>query len=207
MTRPAPAPRIPQSGLLYDTVRAAALGCLRLAGWRVEGTFPEGRKFVLIAAPHTTNWDLPLMLAVAMHFRVKLSWMGKASLVSGPFGGLMRWLGCIPIDRSKSNNVVEQMIEAFEAADDLVVAIPPEGTRSKVTRWKSGFYNIAAGAEVPILLGFLDFPNKRGGLGGVVRPSGDFEKDLAEIQAFYAPLQGKFDDRTTDVDAGEDPPA
>ncbi|MEM7570856.1 MAG: lysophospholipid acyltransferase family protein [Pseudomonadota bacterium] len=182
----------PPKGLLYELRRLIALGLYRAAGWRTEGTAPETDKFVVIAAPHTSNWDLPFMLGVAYSYRIKLHWMGKASLFKPPFGWLMKALGGIPIDRSKKNDVVSQMVDVYAAAEKLAVAIPPEGTRSNVRVWKTGFYNIAHGASVPIALGFLDYSRKVGGIGGVFTTTGDYDADLKEIQAFYAGVVGKY---------------
>jgi len=110
----------------------------------------------------------------------------------GPFGAFLRWLGGIPIDRSKKNGVVGQCIDMFAQHDELILAVPPEGTRKKVRCWKSGFYHIAAGAEVPIALGYLDYKRRRGGIGGVVYPTGDYDKDIQEIQAFYTGITPKY---------------
>ncbi|NNU16003.1 glycerol acyltransferase [Parvularcula sp. ZS-1/3] len=175
--------------------RAIALWLYGLAGWKVEGEAPPDDKFVVIAAPHTSNWDLVYMLGVAYKFRIRLQWMGKDSLFKGPFGWGMKAMGGIPIDRSKANNVVSQMVEIYRNADELAVAIPPEGTRSNVRIWKTGFYNIAHGAGVPIALGFLDYSRKVGGIGGVLRTTGDYEADLEQIKAFYAGVVGKHADR------------
>lgn len=198
MNRPGPPAPLTRArrGALYEAARAAILGVYRLNGWRVEGDMPADRKMVVIAAPHTTNWDLPLMLAVAFYYRVDLKWMGKDGLFKPPFGGLMRALGGIPIDRSKSNDVVSQMVDVYAQADDLLVAIPPEGTRAKTRYWKTGFYHIADGAGVPIALGFLDYPTKTGGVGGLLHTTGDYGADLEEIKAFYAGKTGKHDDRS-----------
>jgi 1-acyl-sn-glycerol-3-phosphate acyltransferase len=185
----------PPKGALYEIRRAIALWLYGLAGWKVEGEAPDADKFVVIAAPHTSNWDLPFMLGVAYKFRIKLHWMGKASIFKPPFGGLMKRLGGIPIDRSKANGVVGQMVEIYRDADKLAVAIPPEGTRADVTVWKTGFYNIAHSAGVPIVYGFLDYSRKVGGMGGVLTTTGDYERDLAEIQAFYAGVVGKHAER------------
>jgi len=183
----------PPKNPFYEFRRALVLWLYGLAGWKVEGTAPETDKFVVIAAPHTSNWDLLFMLGVAYKFRIRLRWMGKDTLFRPPFGGLMKALGGIPIDRSKTNNVVEQMVEIYAGADELVVAIPPEGTRAKVRVWKTGFYNIAHGAGVPIALGFLDYKRKIGGIGGVYETSGDYDQDLEDIKAFYAGITGKHD--------------
>ena len=180
-----PKPTIrPKGSPFYECRRALALGLYKLAGWKFEGHAPSTPKSVVIAAPHTSNWDLPFMLAVPYHLRVKLKWMGKKELFDGPFGWLMKAMGGIPIDRSKANNVVSQMIEIYQQAEDLAVAIPPEGTRSKVRYWKSGFYNIAHGASVPIALGFLDYKRKVGGIGGELITTSDYEADLEKIKEF-----------------------
>lgn len=182
---------------------ASSLG-LRAIGWRVTGTPPAERKFVLCGAPHTSNWDFPLMLMVMLKLGMDVHWMGKDSLFRFPFGGLMRWLGGIPIDRSRSNNTVAQMIEVYKNASDLMVLIPPEGTRSRVQRWKTGFYHIAHGAQVPIQLGFLDARTRTAGFGPLFWPSGDIERDLPQIQAFFADKQGLRElDRSDRADSGQ----
>jgi 1-acyl-sn-glycerol-3-phosphate acyltransferase len=117
--------------------------------------------------------------------------MGKDAIFKPPFRGLMMWMGGIPIDRSKSNNVVGESIAALKEAQQLILLVPPEGTRSKVTVWKTGFYHIAHGAGVPILLGFLDFKEKAGGIGPALMPTGDIDADMREIKAFYATKTGK----------------
>ncbi|CAM3739218.1 lysophospholipid acyltransferase family protein [Parendozoicomonas haliclonae] len=164
---------------------------LKLAGWKIEGQAPNARKYVLIAAPHTSNWDFPLTLAMAFRLKIKVFWMGKASLFKGPMGPVMRWLGGIPVDRRQANGLVQQVVDEFNRCCDLVVAIPPEGTRSKVQKWKSGFYHVAHNAQVPIALGFLDFKRKVGGIGELFEPTGNYEVDLETIQAFYRDIIGK----------------
>lgn len=166
---------------------------LRLTGWRVLGTLPaEARKSVFIAAPHTSNWDLPYTLMVAFVLRLNVHWMGKASLFRFPFGGLMRWLGGIAVDRSKSNNLVAASADAITRAQGaLQLIVPPEGTRSKTRYWKTGFYHIAMTAQVPIVMAYMDYANKVSGLGPVFVPTGDLEADMLTIKAFYAPFKGK----------------
>lgn len=170
---------------IREVARAACLALFRWAGWRVEGALPAAPKFVIIAAPHTSNWDFPLMLAVALSMRMPIRWMGKDAMFRWPFGPMMRALGGIAIDRSKANNIVTQTIAMFGAADALAIAIPPEGTRASVTRWKTGFYNIAVGAGVPIALGFLDYRRKIGGIAGTFYPTGDIDADMTVIRTFY----------------------
>lgn len=163
---------------------------LRLTRWRIEGDWPPDRKLVVIAAPHTSNMDGVYMLAAAGYFRVKLRWMGKKELTQGPLGGFIRWLGCVPIDRSANNDVVRQMAEEFGAREDLILAVPPEGTRAKTRGWKSGFYHIAREANVPLLLSVLDYGTRTMRLAALVSPSGDYEADFPLIREFYKDAKG-----------------
>ncbi len=153
---------------------------------------PDLPKYVVIAAPHTSNWDFVILLFAVVATRVRIHWLGKHTLFRRPFGSLFRWLGGIPIDRSKSGNAVAQMVETFNASDRFVLAIPPEGSRSQVGRWKSGFYHIARGANVPLLLASLDYSKKVAGIGTVFYPTDDAEADTERIRAFYATVTGKF---------------
>ncbi len=167
-----------------------------ISGWHTEGALPDIPKFVMIAAPHTSNWDFPLMMLVAFKLKGKLTWMGKDVIFRKPFNGLFKWLGGIPIDRSRANNVVGQMVEKFNKTDSLILTIPPSGTRKKVQKWKSGFYHIAAGANVPVVLGFLDFKRKTAGIGPVVTITGDMAQDMMAIGRFYADIEGKYPEQT-----------
>lgn len=167
---------------------------LKIMGWRRDGQLPDLPQYVMIAAPHTSNWDMPITLALAFVFRIKVYWMDKVTIFKWPFRTLMMWLGGIPIDRSKSNNIVEQSISAFKENDHLVMIIPPEGTRKKVRYWKTGFYHIAHGAGVPIVLGYLDYARKTGGIGPVVYTTGDIDADMKIIRKFYAGITGKYPD-------------
>ena len=178
-------------GVGAEIVRWISTAYLKLSGWKVCGDWPSLDKMVLVAAPHTSNWDGLNMLAAAAFYRVKLRWMGKASLTRGPFGWLMKALGCVPIDRTQSNDVVRIMSDAFGGSERMVLAIPPEGTRSAVREWKSGFYHIAVAAGVPIVVSVLDYGTKRVSLAAVVYPSGDYEADLAIIRGFYVGARGK----------------
>lgn len=183
--------------------RGIGRAILRLLGWRVEGTLPALKQYVMIAAPHTSNWDFPYMLLYGLALGFRPSWMGKDALFRWPFGWLMRRLGGIPIDRRAANNIVAQTIYAFDQHAQLVVLIPPEGTRSRATRWKSGFYHIARGAGVPIVLSYLDFAQKRGGIGPTLTPTDDRQGDLRRIAAFYADKRGKFPANESPVLEGE----
>jgi len=183
--------------ILRSFFRLISLFYLKIFGWKVEGQLPEHPRYVIIAAPHTSNWDMPITLFLAFALRIKCYWMGKESLFRRPFGGIMRWLGGLPIDRSKSNNVVEQSVKAFAGQERLVIIIPPEGTRKQVSYWKTGFYHIAHGAQVPIVLGFIDYKRKAGGIGPVVWPTGDIEADMRTIQGFYAAVSGKYPEKSS----------
>ena len=184
---------------IFDTpavntlLRGFSIAFLRLTGWKIEGSLPpDGQKSVLIAAPHTSNWDLPYTLMVAFVLRLNIYWMGKEQIFKPPFRGLMMWLGGIPVKRESANNLVAASVQAIQAADGpLQLVVPPEGTRSKVRYWKTGFYYIATGAGVPIVLAYMDYERKLSGLGPVFHPSGDLEADMARIQDFYAPFKGR----------------
>jgi len=191
---------------LFDTpvvntiLRTFSIHFLRLTGWQVQGALPpEASKSVLIAAPHTSNWDLPYTLMLAFVLHLNVYWMGKASLFRWPFGPVMRWLGGIAVDRSRSGNLVAASAAALVNADGPTqLVVPPEGTRGKTRHWKTGFYYIALEARVPIVLAFVDYERKVGGLGPLFTPTGDVERDLAQIKRFYAPIKGK---RPTQFDA------
>lgn len=164
---------------------------LRRGGWKIEGERPKAESFVLIAAPHTSNWDFPYMLAFATVFDIKISWLAKHSLFYPPMGWLTRALGGIPIVRHKNRKVVDDMVQLFKDNPELVLAVPTEGTRGRVEYWKSGFYHIAVGAGVPIVPSYLDYGNKRGGFGPELQPSGDLQADMGILREFYGPMSGK----------------
>lgn len=168
---------------------------LRLTGWKVKGRFPDNTpKAVVIAAPHSTNWDMPISLMMAFRLRLPVYWMGKKSIFKFPFGPVMRWMGGIPVERSQSTNLVDAMVERFDQNDQLLVMIAPEGTRARVEGWKSGFYYMAHGARVPVVMAYIDYANKEGGIGPLFWPTGDYEQDLSDIQAFYQTFRGKYDE-------------
>jgi 1-acyl-sn-glycerol-3-phosphate acyltransferase len=172
---------------------------LRLTGWAPEGARPAPRRYVLIAAPHTSNWDLAYLLALAETFDVRVSWLGKHSLFRPPLGWLMRRVGGIPVVRERRGNLVAEAARRFAELDDLALVVPAEGTRAYVPHWRSGFYHIARGAEVPIVLGFLDYARRRGGFGPALLPTGDVRRDMDEIREFYADKVGKYPDRFGEV--------
>lgn len=163
-------------------------------GWKMRGDWPDLPKVILLAAPHTSNWDALLMLGTAGAYRLKLKWMGKKSLVAGPFGGLMRALGVMPVDRGAKNGLVGSVSDAISKADDVVLAISPEGTRTRAEEWKKGFYLIAHAAKIPIVFSVLDFKTKIVTISGWLLPSGDFEADWPIIRSHYAKAQGKYNE-------------
>lgn len=183
--QPAPVERAAPS-LPVRLFRPFAYAWLKLTRFKVVGDFPAVPKFVVVANPHTTNWDLPYTLAAGLHYGVRVNWMGKASIFKWPFGSMMRWLGGLAVDRSKSTNAVTAMVETFAGAERMALVIAPSGTRSATAPWKSGFYHIAHAANVPLVLAFINYRARTVGIAGVITPTGDYDADLAAIQAIYA---------------------
>ncbi len=182
--------------ILKTVLRWGSIITLKVLGWKTEGEIPRDlKKCVMIAAPHTSNWDLPFTLMTAFALNAKVYWMGKEQIFKSPYRGLMMWMGGIPVNRSKSTNMVQASIDAIQGNDQLFLIVPPEGTRSKVTYWKTGFYHIAQGAGVPILMGFLDFRRKASGIAGTYVTTGDIEADMNYIKSIYAPMKGKIEDQ------------
>ncbi len=171
-------------------LRALGRAYLRLAGWRIEGGFPPAPKMVLIVAPHTSNWDFFLGIAVLLALELRVSWLGKHAIFRPPVAGLLRGMGGIPVNRSASHGVVGACVEAFKAAPALILALAPEGTRKGVSRWKTGFYHIAMEAGVPILPVGFDFREHKVHLMPLFQPCGDLETDLPRLQSRYAQVHG-----------------
>jgi 1-acyl-sn-glycerol-3-phosphate acyltransferase len=172
--------------------RFLARAFLKMTGWKTDGVRPDVNKYVLIAAPHTSNWDFPYLLAFAEYFDVRISWMGKHTFFRWPMSIGARALGGIPVQRHKREDLVTAMARGFDDHEELGLVVPAEGTRSHVEYWKSGFYHIARAAEVPIVMSYLDYSTKTGGFGPAFYPSGDVRKDMDAIRSFYAGRQGKF---------------
>lgn len=164
---------------------------LRLGGWRVTGTLPDIPKLVLIAAPHSSNWDgiWGFATKLALGFEVKV--LGKEQLFWWPLGPLLRRLGVIPIDRTSPQGTVQQAVELIRDSEKMWFALTPEGTRRKVDRWKGGFLKIAQEARVPVLMAYFHYPEKIVGIGDVFYPTGDMEADMAYVRAWYRPWSGK----------------
>lgn len=165
---------------------------VKVFGWKVEGSAPPIAKCVFIAAPHTSNWDMPHMLGVAWALGLKVAWMGKKQIFRWPFEGFFKWLGGIPIDRSAKQNMVQKVAEVFANSPGLYLVVPPEGTRAHTEYWKSGFYHIAREADVDIMCSYLDYTRGVTGIGLVMRPTGDVVADMDRLRAFYAQYEGRF---------------
>ncbi|MBP8003125.1 MAG: lysophospholipid acyltransferase family protein [Candidatus Promineifilaceae bacterium] len=174
---------VPRNGNII--LRGLAIGILGLLGWSIRGELPNLSKFVVIGAPHTSNWDWLLVMAVAYALGVRISWMMKHTLFRGPFKHFFTWLGGIAIDRRATNGVVGESINRFQQASQLVLCITPEGTRSKVKEWKTGFYHIAQGAGVPIVPAIFDYGRKEVRFAPVFIPTGNVSTDLPNLQAIY----------------------
>jgi 1-acyl-sn-glycerol-3-phosphate acyltransferase len=164
---------------------------LKLMGWRIDGELPTLDKFVVIGAHHTSNWDFVIFIAVKFVLRLNARWFGKHTIFRGPFGALMRLWGGMAIRRERQGNTVEQAVRAFAEHEQFILILSPEGTRKKVERWKMGFYHIALGAEVPIVLAALDYQNRRVFIGPSFMPTGDEAADLKAILAFFRAFNPK----------------
>jgi 1-acyl-sn-glycerol-3-phosphate acyltransferase len=165
----------------------------KLKGWKMDVLLPEGyQRCVVIAAPHTTNWDFLYSLAVFFQYNLPVRYLAKKELFRWPIKGIMKSTGGLAVVRNSKNRLVDDMIQLFRDNDALMLAIPAEGTRSRVEKWKTGFYHVAIGADVPVLLGYLDYRNKVAGFGPLIHLTGDPLKDANQIKDFYRNIEGKF---------------
>ncbi|MEA5458539.1 1-acyl-sn-glycerol-3-phosphate acyltransferase [Arcicella sp. LKC2W] len=170
---------------------------LKISGWKIVDTTPNGvinySKAVMIAAPHTSNWDYFYCMIIVLRVGLPFKYLAKDSLFKFPLGIIIRGLGGVPVIRSQKNNLVNDMGGMIKNSQESIqLIVPAEGTRSYSKEWKSGFYHIAVTAGVPIILGFLDFKKKEGGFLNVFYPTGNYEQDLFEIQKQYANVTPKF---------------
>jgi 1-acyl-sn-glycerol-3-phosphate acyltransferase len=186
---PTLAPSLPRKGGALS--RAVGRAALRLLGWRVEGAFPDVPRFVLIGAPHTSNWDGVVALAAARAIGLEVHILAKRQLFRPPLGPLLRALGGVPVDRDAPGGVVEAAAEQLRTRERFILAIAPEGTRKKVEAWKTGFHRIAVAAGVPVVALAFDWEHRRIGPIGTVVPTGDVEADLAALRALYAGVRGR----------------
>ena len=175
--------------------RALAHLAMRLSGWRIEGEFPNLPQFVVIVAPHTSNWDffVGVMAMFALGFRG--TFLGKHTVFRWPVSVVMRWLGGVPVDRASSHNVVQQTIEYFHARPQMLLALSPEGTRRKLPEWRTGFGYVAKGAGVPVVPVAFDFPAKRVRIFAPMTPGDDLESDVARLRTHYDARMAKYPDK------------
>lgn len=183
-----------ESRRAWRVARWIGKGVLRVSGWRAEGGAPAAARYVVVAVPHTSNWDFPLTLALCFATGVEAHWMAKAAIFHRPFGAVLRWLGGIPVDFEAPRHLVDRTIRAFRENERYAVIIAPEGARARVARWKRGFHHIARGAGVPVVLGFLDYRRRVGGFGPMLWPSDDFEADVRRIRSFYRDVTPRHPD-------------
>ena len=176
--------------IISPILRLISNSLMRLSGWRVEGKLPNLPKYLIIGAPHTSNWDFLLFLGVIFRLKADVRYMGKAELFRSPFGWFFYWCGGIPIDRSKSSGLVEQMVDASKRSDKFILTIAPEGTRHGVKEWKRGFYHIAKGAELPIVTAKVDGKNKAMRVGDIFHLTEDMEADMKSIQEMFKGMVG-----------------
>ncbi|NOX87243.1 MAG: glycerol acyltransferase [Chlorobi bacterium] len=169
---------------------------LKLIGWKISGRLPDDvKKAVLIQAPHTSLWDFVIGKLAFWFYGYDVKLLIKKEAFKPPFGWLLKKMGGIPVNRKKNEKMVDAVARMFDEHDSLILVITPEGTRKRVDHWKRGFYYIALKSNVPVVLGYIDYPNKWGGIGKIFYPTGDFEKDFKEIEDFYRGFRGKHPER------------
>lgn len=185
---------VPQSYQRRRGALSCALGrmMMRASGWRFEGALPDVPKVVIAVAPHTSNWDFVIGVMVLWALDIKISFLGKHSLFVGPFGTWMRSIGGIAVDRASTHGVVGMAVKSFQAADKMVLAMAPEGTRQLDKGFKTGFLHIAHGAAVPVLLTYFDFSRKVIGFGTLYATTGDTVRDMHFVVNFFRPVQGRY---------------
>jgi 1-acyl-sn-glycerol-3-phosphate acyltransferase len=177
--------------------RTLCSAILNLMGWKPGGEFPYHlKKYVIIVGPHTSNWDFVIGVLFRKALRLeKARYLGKKELFDPPFGFLFRWLGGYPVDRGQNKNMVEEVVKVFNSHEEFGIALSPEGTRTRVDKLRTGFYNIAKGAHVPIVMVGLDFANKRVFFSEPFYASANQEADFEHILTFFRPIQGKYPEK------------
>jgi 1-acyl-sn-glycerol-3-phosphate acyltransferase len=173
---------------------------LWLGGWTVVGDVPTVHKAVVIAAPHTSNWDGFWAIVFKVSLRIEIRWFVKDTMFWFPLGSVLRFFGGIPLNRSRARSAVSEAIAAFDEYETFYFGLAPEGTRSKTKGWKSGFYRIAEGANVPVVLAFLDYGAKRLGFGPTVTLTGERDADLEVLRSFYESIGGRWPDQTSPIE-------
>lgn len=193
-------PRFGRTGIVHYAIGRAMAWLL---GWRIIGPLPPDPKLLGIFAPHTSNWDLVLMLTFAANLRIRTNWLVKDNVYRWPLRSLIRWIGGVPVDRGSRSRVVDQVAEAYAASEGLYLAIAPEGTRGKTTQWKTGFYHIAVKAGVRIVMLYADYEKREVGVGPVFTPSGDIHEDFKLIRAFYSKVTPRHPKKTGEIVLGD----
>ena len=173
-------------------IKHVAQFLLWLGGWKISGQPPDLPRYVLVAAPHTSNWDFVWVMAIAVCCGVRISWFAKDAMFMPPFGAIFRYFGGIPVDRSTRTDLVARLTQRFAESDRLILTVPVEGTRGYAPHWKSGFYQIAMAASVPVVLGHLNYKTRIGGFGIVLNLTGNVRADMDLIRDFYKDSHGKF---------------
>ena len=191
--------------MISRMLQAIAKAILKIGGWEMVGELPAEKRAVVIAAPHTSNWDGFWALVYKVAVQLDIHFFAKRSLFWFPLNILLGALGGVPLDRKRAGSAVDQAIEMFSSNESYYFGLAPEGTRSRVDHWKSGFYRIAEGAEVPIVLGFLDYGKRQIGIGPTLRLSGDWHRDLDFCRDFYANIAGRWPEKAGPVTFPHDP--
>ena len=184
---------LPRRGNLISAAVARLM--ILASGWRFEGAPPNLKQFVMIVAPHTSNWDFLIGIMAMFALDIRATFLGKDTLFKAPFGFVLRWMGGVPVDRQSPHNVVEQMIGHLKNRERMILALSPEGTREKIPRWRTGFYWVAVGAGVPIVPVALDFSRKRFIIHPPQTMTGNAEQDMAHLQRFFRADQAFKPDR------------
>lgn len=183
--------------VLKTFLRIISLILLKTLRWKAVGTLPKQNKYIIIVAPHTSNWDVFYGVILAFTLKLDARFLAKKELFRWPFAPIIRWLGGIVTDRSSHSNIVDKIVKIFNENEKFVLALAPEGTRHKADYWKSGFYHIAKEANIPIVLAFIDYGTKTGGAGPLLYPSADINKDIITIRNFYLNKKGKNEDQAS----------
>lgn len=187
------------AGAPSTVLERVARTLLRWSGWRLVGKAPSVPRCVIIFAPHTSNWDFPLLLCVRFAYGRPVAYLAKDTLFRFPVAGILRWTGAVPVERTERHALVRTLTQAFRERSQLWLAMSPEGTRAKTDHWKSGFYHVAREAGVPLLLAFIDAARRECGLGDLIELSGDVDADLARLRTFYSSKIGIRPERASDV--------
>jgi 1-acyl-sn-glycerol-3-phosphate acyltransferase len=194
--------------LMSRALRGLILWIYRRNGWRAEGVVPHPRKFVMIAAPHTSNWDFVYYLGLTHDLGIDTHFMAKKSLFRWPLGNFMRAMGGVEVNRAQGGNYVQAMVDEFARRDEFILTVAPEGTRGSVRQLRTGFYQIALQAQVPIVIGLMDYARRVGGLGPAIMPTGDYAADMKQVELFYKSVTPKHPEKAMQgiVGMSEPPP-